>query len=85
MRNSANRLPAIDNIPGKGEIEAVMKQQQRAVRRKLDYPTNTIGSRLAAKARKIASKHTAEERREHINAALAMIYAGAKETTLSRR
>ncbi len=62
-----------------------MKQPRRAAQRNLDYPQTTAGSRLAAKARKMAGKHTAEQRREHINAALAMIYAGAKEAALPRR
>jgi len=61
------------------EIEAVMKQQQRAVPKKLDYPETTAGSRLASKARKLASKLTAEQRREHFNGAMAMIYAAQKE------
>jgi hypothetical protein len=62
-----------------------MKPRRRTERKELDYPSNTIGSRLATKARKMASKHTREERRAHINAALAMIYAGAKEATVPRR
>ena len=80
-----NFLVAIDIPLGKREIEAVMKQQRRAAQKKLDYPQTTAGSRLAAKARKMANKHTREERRAHINAALAMIYAGAKEAALPRR
>jgi ethanolamine ammonia-lyase large subunit len=75
----------IDIPLGKREIEAVMKQQRRATQKKLDYPQTTAGSRLAAKARKMANKHTREERRAHINAAMAMIYAGAKEAALPRR
>jgi hypothetical protein len=62
-----------------------MKQPRRAAQKKLDYPQTTAGSRLAAKARKMASKLTREERREHINSAMAMIYAGAKEAALPRR
>jgi hypothetical protein len=62
-----------------------MKQQQRAAHKKLDYPETTAGSRLAAKARKMASKLTAEQRREHFNGAMAMIYGGAKEATVARR
>ena len=61
-----------------------MKQQQRAARKKLDYPETTAGSRLAAKARKLASKLTPEQRREHFNQAMTMIYGGAKEATLAR-
>jgi len=62
-----------------------MKQPQRAARKKLDYPETTAGSRLAAKARKLASKLTPEQRREHFNQAMTMIYGGAEEATLARR
>jgi hypothetical protein len=53
----------------------------------LEYPDETKGTRLAAKARKLASQHTPEERRAHINAAMVMIYGGAdaKETALPGR
>jgi hypothetical protein len=50
-----------------------MKPPQRASPKKLDYPDETPGSRLAAKARKLASKLTPEQRREHFNGALAPI------------
>jgi hypothetical protein len=40
---------------------------------------------LAAKARKLASRLTPEQRREHFNQAMTMIYGGAKEATLARR
>jgi hypothetical protein len=62
-----------------------MRRPQRATQKKLDYPEETPGSRLAAKARKLASKLTPEQRREHFNGAMTMIYGGAKETTLARR
>jgi hypothetical protein len=58
--------------------------EPRVKRKNLYYPTKSVGRRLAGKARKMASKHTAEERREHINGALAIIYAGAKGATPSR-
>ena len=77
-------MPAIDNTSKKREIELVMRQPQRAAQKKLDYPEETPGSRLAAKARKLASKLTPEQRREHFNGAMAMIYGGAKEATLAR-
>jgi hypothetical protein len=51
-----------------------MRQPQRAAQKKLDYPEETPGSRLAAKARKLASKLTPEQRREHFNGAMTMIY-----------
>lgn len=61
-----------------------MKQPQRAAPKKLDYPDETPGSRLAAKARKLANKLTPEQRREHFHSAMAMIYGGAKEATVAR-
>jgi hypothetical protein len=83
--SNAKTSPAIDNVFGKREIELVMRQPQRAAQKKLDYPEETPGSRLAAKARKLASKLTPEQRREHFNGAMTMIYGGAKEATLARR
>jgi hypothetical protein len=51
-----------------------MRQPQRAAPKKLDYPEETPGSRLAAKARKLASKLTPEEEAEHFRRGMAMIY-----------
>ena len=87
VRNAAwDRITAaIDNAVGKGEIWRIMNHPQRAAQKKLDYPGETPGSRLAAKARKLASKLTPEQRREHFNGAMTMIYGGAKEATLARR
>ena len=62
-----------------------MRQPQRAAQKKLDYPEETPGSRLAAKARKLASKLTPEQRREHFNGAMTMILWRRKEATLARR
>jgi hypothetical protein len=62
-----------------------MKQPQRVAQKKLDYPEETAGSRLAAKARKLANKLTPEQRREHFNEAMLMIDGGAKEATFPRR
>ena len=50
-----------------------MRQPQRNAQKKLDYPEETSGSRLAAKARKLASKLTPEQRRKHFNGAMTMI------------
>ena len=59
-----------------------MKQPQRAKQKKLDYPETTAGSRLAAKARKLASKLTPEQEAEHFRRGMAMIYGGQpKEIT----
>ncbi|MBI3852411.1 MAG: hypothetical protein HY298_19315 [Verrucomicrobia bacterium] len=52
-----------------------MKEPARK-RKKLDYPDQTEDSRLAAKARKLASRLTPEERRAHFNAAMVKIFGG---------
>jgi hypothetical protein len=70
---------------GKVMQSTTLAQLQRAAQKRLDYPEETPGSRLAAKARKLASKLTSEQRREHFNGAMTMIYGGAKEATLARR
>ena len=62
-----------------------MKRPRRAAQKKLDYPEESPGSRLAAKARKLSNKLTPEQRREHFNGAMTMIYGGAKEAALARR
>jgi hypothetical protein len=60
-----------------------MKQPARK-RKKLDYPEETEGSRLAAKVRKLANRLTPEERRAHFNAAMVRIYGGQpKAATLA--
>ena len=59
-----------------------MRPPQRAKQKKLDYPAETSGSRLAAKARKQASKLTPEQEAEHFRRGMAMIYGGQpKEIT----
>ena len=45
-------------------------------KKKLTYPDETVGSRLAAEIRKRANKLTAAERREHFQKAMAIIYGG---------
>jgi hypothetical protein len=44
--------------------------------KKLDYPEETEGSRLAAKVRKLAGKLTPEAEPEHFRRGLATIYGG---------
>jgi hypothetical protein len=64
------------------EIKFVMRQPQRAAPKKLDYPEETAGSRLAAKTRKLASKLTPEEEAEHFRRGMATIYGSQpKEIT----
>ena len=45
-------------------------------RKKLNYPEETEGSRLAAKVRKLASKLTPEEEAEYFRRGMAKIYGG---------
>jgi hypothetical protein len=49
-------------------------------KKKLDYPDDTEGSRLAAETRRRCNKLTAEERREHLRKAMSIIDGDA--TTL---
>ena len=56
-----------------------------SAKKRLDYPDEPRGSRLAAKARKLASRHTPEQRRAHLDAALAMVYGASAPETLPRR
>ncbi len=67
----------IDNAQRRRELKCDMRNRT-ATKRKLDYPVETHGSRLAAKARKMASKLTPEQKRRHLNEAMVMIYGGAE-------
>jgi hypothetical protein len=51
-----------------------MRRPKHVAPKKPDYPEETPGSRLAAKARKMASKLTPEEEAEHFRRGMAMIY-----------
>lgn len=51
-------------------------RQPASKRKKLDYPQETKGSRLAAKVRKLASKLTPEEEAKHFQRGMAKIYGG---------
>jgi hypothetical protein len=79
-----SNISLVDNAAEKREIMCAMKRPKHIASKKPDYPDETSGSRLAAKARKQASKLTPEQRREHFNGAMTMIYGGAKEATLAR-
>ena len=47
-------------------------------KKKLDYPDQTEGSRLAVETRRRCNKLTAEERREHFRKAMSAIYGSAQ-------
>lgn len=59
-----------------------MKQPARKPK-KLDYPEETEGSRLAAKTRKLANKLTPEQRREFFRRAMVRIYGGQPKTPVA--
>jgi hypothetical protein len=77
----------VDNGTGKREGKFVVRHSHRTAPKKVDYPQEIVGSRLAAKARKQASKLTPEQRRAHFSKGMAMIYGGAnaKQADLTRR
>jgi hypothetical protein len=57
-------------------------RQPASKRKKLDYPAETEGTRLAAKVRKLASKLSPEQEAEHFRRGMAKIYGGQpKEIT----
>jgi hypothetical protein len=51
-------------------------RQPSSKRKKLDYPAETEGTRLAAKVRKLASKLSPEQEAEHFRRGMAKIYGG---------
>jgi hypothetical protein len=51
-----------------------MRQPKHVAPKRPDYPEETPGSRLAAKARKLASKLTPQEEAEHFRRGKAIIY-----------
>src|SRR5438477_6004659 len=60
----------------------VMRQPTPRNRKKVDYPDETSGSRIAAEVRKQSSKLTAEQRRALARRAMIRIYGGEpKEKT----
>jgi len=57
-------------------------RQSASKQKKLDYPEETEGSRLAAKVRRLASKITPEEEEQHFRRGMAKVYGGQpKEIT----
>lgn len=59
-------------------------QKPDTKQKKLDYPDETDGSRIAAEVRPAASKLTSEQRRELFKRGMVRIYGGRpKETTVA--
>ena len=56
--------------------------RQHGIKKKLDYPAETEGSRIAARVRREASRLTSEQRRELFKRAMVRVYGGQpKEAT----
>ena len=58
---------------------------ESARKKKLNYPAETPGSRMAAAIRKRANRHTTEERREHFQAAMRVYYGAEWPKEAARR
>lgn len=57
-------------------------QKSARKRKKIEYPLETQGTRLAAKVRKLANKLTSEQEADHFRRGMAKIYGGQpKEST----
>ena len=69
-------------LPAQIAYLAAVMRHSTSKRKKLDYPEQTDGSRLAAKVRKLASKLTPEQEAEHFRRGMAKIYGSQpKEIT----
>ena len=68
----------VDKVGGFAECVGVELMSQPARKKKLSYPEETPGSRMAAEIRRRANKLTSAERREHFQGAMAMIYGGER-------
>ena len=67
----------IDKTRNSGRLSMPANNMPSPIKkRKLDYPDETEGSRLAAETRRRCNKLTAEERREHFRKGMVMIYEG---------
>ena len=63
----------------KGALSKLQKRMPSpAKKKKLSYPDETEGSRMAAEIRRRANKLTPEQRREHFRKGMAIIYGGAQ-------
>jgi hypothetical protein len=62
-----------------------MRRSMSKTRKKLTYPNETEGSRIAATVRKGASKLTSEQRRELFKQAMVRIYGGQPKTPTGAR
>jgi hypothetical protein len=54
-------------------------------RRKKDYPNETVGSKLAREARKLANSLTDEERTEALEGAKSLIYSRIRHSMAAGR
>ncbi len=64
-----------------------MSKASPRVKKRLSYPIETTGSKLAAEMRKKANKLSSDQKNRYLRKAMALIYGGdaAKEETGTRR
>ena len=63
-----------------------MSKVRQRRKKTADYPEQTVGSRLAAEARKMSNSMTEQQRADYFKQAVAMIYgASGKKTVRSGR
>jgi hypothetical protein len=62
----------------------MLRDKGKNPRKRLDYPHETEGTRIAAETRARCNALTAEQRREHFEKGMAMIYGDARATKASR-
>jgi len=61
-----------------------MNKGRKRSRKPSDYPNRTMGSELAAEARRMSNSLTEEQRADYFKQAMAMIY-GSRETKTTVR
>ena len=75
----------VDKTRANREISGVMKKRAgKPAKKQIDYPEETEGSRLAAEIRQRCNKLTPDQRREHFEQAMAMIYGGDRTAKTSQ-
>lgn len=81
---AGSTLSPFDFSGKKIEGESTARTMKKAKTQTAEYPDETSGSRLAAKARRLANPQSPEERREFIAKGLNLIDAGASPQQANR-
>jgi hypothetical protein len=80
-----NEKPKVDKKRRSQDRGLVMrKRRAKSAKKKIDWPEETEGDRLAREIRQRCNKLTSEQRREHFEQAMAMIYGGDRTAKAPR-